>query len=350
MIRINVKSKVGAYPVMIGFGILQKANYFFKKEGITGRCILVCSQQLYRLYGKTLLNSLDNKSEILIIEDREESKSLETTEVLYSKLTDMDVNRNATIITLGGGVTGDLAGYVAATYLRGLNLVHIPTSLVAQVDSSIGGKVGVNYKNIKNAIGAFYPPKLVITDAKTLETLPEAELNNGLAEVIKSAIVGNGSLFHLLRKDYEKIRKRELGTLLNLISKTCKAKVRIVEHDEKEKGVRKILNFGHTFGHPLEMLYGYKHGEAVAVGMVMATRAAKNLNILEEGSLPQQLESMLKMFNLPTEPPSLNDDYWSLLLKDKKREDKIVCILPEKIGKVRIIKMGIEKIRSAIID
>lgn len=349
MIRIDVKSKAGNYPVRIGFEILQRANYFFKKAGITGKCVLICNQKLYDLYGKTLINNLDNDTEVIIIGDGEKVKSLETSKNLYDRLIELDINRESTIIALGGGVTGDLAGYVAATYLRGVNLVHIPTSLVAQVDSSIGGKVGINYKNIKNAIGSFYPPKLVLTDVKTLRTLSETEFNNGIAEVIKSAVIGNKNLFHFLRINYEKIKKQELNTMLKLITETCKIKVDIVTQDEKEKGIRKILNLGHTFGHPLEMLYKYKHGKAIAIGMIMAIKSAKKFNILKEESLPQQLKSVLKMFDLPIEHPPLNNDYWDLMLKDKKREEKMIFILPKRLGKVEIVKADIGKIRKSFI-
>jgi 3-dehydroquinate synthase len=346
MMRIDVKSKTGNYPVIIGFGLLKKVNYFFKKSGIKGRCVLICNQALYNLYGKTLVKNLGNNTEILIIEDGENVKSLETAKKLYDQLIRLDMNRDSTIIALGGGVTGDLAGYVAATYLRGINLVHIPTSLVAQIDSSIGGKVGVNYRNIKNAIGSFYPPKLVLTDIKTLKTLPEEEFNNGMAEVIKSAVIRNESLFQLIKRNSGKIKRHESDTMLKLITKTCKIKISIIERDEREKGIRKVLNFGHTFGHPLEMLHGYKHGGAISLGMMMATRVAKNLNILEDYSLPQQLESTLKMFNLPTECPKLGNNYWDLLSKDKKREETAVFILPEKIGIVKVMKSSVEEIRK----
>lgn len=346
MIKIDIKSKTGSYPVIIGFGLLKRVNYFFKKSGINGRCVLLCNQDLYNLYGKTLVKDLNNNTENVIIKDGENVKSLETAKELYDKLIELDMNRDSTIMALGGGVTGDLAGYVAATYLRGVNLVHIPTSLVAQIDSSIGGKVGVNYKDIKNAIGSFYPPKLVLTDIQTLKTLPKKEFNNGMAEVIKSAIVRNRKLFYFLKRNYEKIRQQEPNTMLKLVTKTCKIKIDVVTRDEKEASLRKILNFGHTFGHPLEMLHDYKHGEAVAVGMMMATKLARGYAILKDDSLLYQLEFILKMFDLPTDTPLLNDQYWDLLLKDKKRKEKIVFILPERIGKIKLVKSDIEKVKE----
>lgn len=347
MIKIDVKSKAGNYPVIIGSGLLQRVNYFFKKAGVTRRCVLICNKELYSLYGKALLSNLkDYNTETIIIEDGEKVKSLETAKNLYDQLIDLDVNRDATIVALGGGVTGDLAGYAAATYLRGINLVHIPTSLVAQIDSSIGGKVGINYRNIKNAIGSFYLPRLVLTDVKTLRTLPEIEFNNGMAEVIKSAVIRDKKLFHFLRTNHEKIKKQELNMMLKLVTKTCKIKIDVVMQDERESNLRKILNFGHTFGHPLEMLYNRKHGEAVAIGMMMATKLAGKFGILKDDFLLPQLKSLLKMFSLPTEHPQLNKGYWDLLLKDKKRKEKMIFILPERIGRPVIINMNIERIRD----
>lgn len=348
MKKLIVKSKSGNYPVIIGSGLLRRANYFFKKAGITRKCVLICNKKLYNLYGSNLIDNIDNDTEVIIIKDGEEVKSLETVKVLYDRLIELDINRSSTIIALGGGVTGDLAGYAAATYLRGISLVHIPTSLVSQIDSSIGGKVGVNYKNIKNAIGSFYLPKLVLTDIKALRTLPKTEFNNGMAEVIKSAVIDNKNLFCFLKKNYESIKKQEPNTMLKLIIKTCNIKIKIVEQDEREKEIRKILNFGHTFGHPLEMLHGYKHGISIAIGMVMATKMAKEFEILKDESLLNRLKSMLKTFNLPVDYPLLNNDYWNLLIKDKKREEKMVFILPERIGKVKMVKSDVEKVKKAI--
>lgn len=346
MIRIDVKSKSGNYPVIIGLGLLQRASYFFKKVGVTGRCVLICNKKVYSLYGETLINNLENETNVIIVGDGEKIKSLETAKSLYDQLIDLDINRDATIIALGGGVTGDLAGYVAATYLRGINLVQIPTSLIAQIDSSIGGKVGVNYQSIKNAIGSFYSPKLVLTDIQTLRTLPESEFNNGMAEVIKSAVIRNKKLFHFLKTNHKRIKKQEPDTMLKLVTEVCKIKVNVVMQDERETSLRKILNFGHTFGHPLEMLYNNTHGEAVAIGMNMAAKSAEKLGVLKDNSLLQQLRSLLKIFSLPTEHPQLNENYWSLLLKDKKRKEKMIFILPERIGRPVIINMNIERIRD----
>jgi 3-dehydroquinate synthase len=273
------------------------------------------------------------------VPDGEEQKSLETAGRLYNELTDFYAERTTPLLALGGGVIGDLTGFVAATYLRGLPLVQIPTTLLAQVDSSIGGKVAVNYDRLKNIIGAFYQPKLVISDIATLKSLTPRELSDGLAEIIKYAVIKDEGLFAYLERNIDKIKLLDAEALEEVVFRSAKIKAEVVEKDEKDLGLRNILNYGHTVGHAVESASDFKveHGKAVAIGMLAAAKISNRLGILDKGEL-NRLRDIIKRAGLPTEIPDVRVES---IIKAMKHDKKILrgrvrFILLKSIGEVFI--------------
>ncbi|MCK4249385.1 MAG: 3-dehydroquinate synthase, partial [Candidatus Omnitrophica bacterium] len=244
------------------------------------------------------------------------------------------------ILSLSGGVIGDLSGFVAATYMRGIAYVQVPTTLLAQVDSSVGGKTGVNLLRGKNLVGAFYQPRLVYIDTDVLKTLSDDELKAGLAEVVKYGVIRDKKLFEYLEENIDKILKKDPAMLEHIIACSCRIKAEVVSEDEKESGLRAILNYGHTIGHAIEATSGYgmyKHGQAVAIGMVYAGRIALKLEMISQEALQRQTD-LLKKIGLPVELPDMDlTKITEAILLDKKIEaDKIRFILPQRIGKVII--------------
>ncbi|MGI6225772.1 MAG: 3-dehydroquinate synthase, partial [Peptococcales bacterium] len=261
----------------------------------------------------------------------------------------------ALVVALGGGVIGDLAGFVASIYQRGIDLIHLPTTLLAQVDSSIGGKVAVNHPLGKNMIGSFYQPLGVWADLSCLKTLPEREWQAGLAEVIKYGVIWDEGFFDFLAENALLLKRRDIDCAREVIFRSCQIKAAIVEQDEQEQGLRTLLNFGHTFGHALEKVTKYqvyRHGEAVAIGMSMASKLAVYLNLCEE-TVIEKLLFILGRIGLPVSMPefvALEDILTSLNLDKKIRKKELVFVLPRSIGKVEIVKgIGIESIRNCFI-
>ncbi len=261
------------YPVYIGDGLLAQLGGLYRRHGLRGRALLVTDERVAELYGDQALKSLaanDIEARAVGVPAGETSKSLEIADLIYERLIQNGFERDAVVIALGGGVVGDLAGFVAATYLRGVGLVQVPTTLLAQVDSAVGGKTGVNHPLGKNLIGAFHSPKLVVADLAALKTLPEQERRSGFAEVIKYGLIGDRALFDQLEAELDELL---LGTggLERVVARCVEIKARIVAADEREASERKALNFGHTLGHALEALTEYQHfthGEAVLWGML----------------------------------------------------------------------------------
>jgi len=276
---------------------------------------------------------------ILQVPDGEEEKSLETAGRLYNELTGVYAERTTPILALGGGVIGDLAGFVAATYLRGVPLIQVPTTLLAQVDSSIGGKVAVNHDQLKNMIGAFYQPRLVVTDVGTLKTLPTKEFTNGLAEVIKYAVIWDKELFIYLEGNLDKVRALDEMTLGEIVFRTVKIKAIIVEKDERDMGLRSILNYGHTVGHAIESVSDFEmgHGEAVAIGMLAAARISNQLGFLDRREVIR-LKGLIEEAGLPTKFENLEVGQIIQAMKHDKKvlEGKVRFILPRTIGEVFI--------------
>jgi 3-dehydroquinate synthase len=297
-------------------------------------------QPLYGDLVKTALEKSGFRIKTVEIPDGEVYKSLTTVERLYDELVDFCMDRTSTILALGGGVIGDLAGFVAATYMRGIHFVNLPTTLLAQVDSAVGGKTGVDHPKGKNLIGAFHQPRLVICDLDFLRTLPGKELVAGMAEVVKYGVIADAGFFSFVESHTDEILGLESDAMAEVVRSSCTAKAAVVEQDELESGLRATLNYGHTLGHAFESLTGYSryiHGEAVAMGMVAAARIALELRICE-AEVVHRLVQLLSRIGLPTQMPELDpDDVLTILSHDKKVKDgRVRFVLPERIGKVVI--------------
>jgi 3-dehydroquinate synthase len=338
MEKLEVELGSNSYEVRIGAGLLGRTGLWLKEKGFSGKAVIVTDATVRRLYDDALNQGLANagfKVTTLEVPEGEEQKSLETAGRLYHELSNSYAERITPILALGGGVIGDLAGFVAATYMRGVPLIQIPTTLLAQVDSSIGGKVAVDHGQLKNIIGAFYQPKLVISDIDTLKTLPEDELANGLAEVIKSAAIMSKNLFSFLEVKLKRVRSLDTSVLEDMVVETVRIKAEVVEKDEKESGLRGILNYGHTIGHAVEAVSNFqlKHGQAVAIGMMAAAKISSRMGMLDE-SEAVRLEEVIKKAGLPTEMPELDMAEVAQAMKhDKKvRQDKIRFVLLKSIG------------------
>jgi len=305
-----------SYPIVIGRGLLQDG--FDVTPYLTGGiCLIVSNEIVAPLYAAQVQALMPGReTHLLQLPDGESCKTMATVQTVIDELVKIGATRDATVIALGGGVVGDIGGFAAACYMRGINLIQIPTTLLAQVDSSVGGKTGVNHPGGKNLIGAFYQPRLVLIDTATLTTLPDRELSAGLAEVIKHGAIADEEFFSWLEQRMAALLQRDPGALAIAITASCEIKSRIVAQDEREAGKRALLNFGHTFGHAIENSVGYGeclHGEAVAMGMLMAAR----LSGIDADAL-HRLEKLLLAAGLPVEPPQVG----SAALQKAMRLDK----------------------------
>jgi len=340
MRKVKVALGGKSYQIYIGSGMLAQTGPLLKGQGFSGKLVIITDPTVNKLYGEALNQRLTEDGfsvNTLLVPEGEEQKSLGAAGRLYHELTNCYAERNTPILALGGGVIGDLAGFVAATYLRGVPLVQIPTTLLAQVDSSIGGKVAIDHGQLKNMIGAFYQPRLVIADTSTLKTLPAEELAKGLAEVIKSAAIGDERFFVFLEGNLDKIKSRDEGALEESVFQSIKIKVDVVEKDEMDLGLRNILNYGHTIGHAVESVSDFRigHGQAVAIGMVMAAKISSQMGILN-GNEVARLKKVIEKAGLPTEMPDLKPEEIIQAMKhDKKvRENKVRFVLLKSIGDV----------------
>jgi len=337
-----------SYPIHIGSGVLDDSSLF--QKAITGKQVLVVSNDTVEpLYGASLLKTLSPfcQVDILVLPDGEQYKQLETINQIYDHLLRNKYHRTATLVALGGGVIGDMCGFAAATYQRGVNFIQIPTTLLAQVDSSVGGKTGVNHPLGKNMIGAFYQPKAVMIDTRVLLTLPEREFSAGLAEVIKYGLIHDADFFSWLEKNISFLVSRDEVAVTYAIEKSCRIKSEIVSADEREEGIRAHLNFGHTFGHAIETHLGYGdwlHGEAVASGMMIATQVSALKGWLT-GAEVEKVRNLLIQANLPIAPPEKmkNADFFEKMQLDKKvLTGNIRYILLKNIGSA-VIADGVER-------
>jgi 3-dehydroquinate synthase len=342
MRRIRVNLSSNSYEICVGSDILLQAGARLKEAGFGDKLVIITDPAVKRLYGDTLKRSLTSEGfavVILEVPEGEEQKSLEAAGRLYFELSNLYAERTTPILALGGGVIGDLTGFVAATYLRGVPLVQIPTTLLAQVDSSIGGKVAVNHGQLKNKIGAFYQPRLVISDISVLRTLPAEEFTNGLAEVIKYAVIDNKGLFTYLEENLDKIKLLDAIVLEEIVSRSVKIKAEVVGKDERDFGLRHILNYGHTVGHAIESTshFEIEHGKAVALGMLAAGRLSNRLGMLGEDEL-FRLKSLIQKAGLPTELPSLKVEEMMRVIKHDKKVfgGKVRFALPRSIGDIFI--------------
>jgi len=350
MRKIKVRLSSSNYEICIGPGLLMQTGHWLKELGFSDKLVIISDTKVKGLYGDALRQSLTSEgfnTGLLEVPEGEEQKSLQAASKLYNELNNFYAERTTPILALGGGVIGDLSGFVAATYLRGVPLVQMPTTLLAQVDSSIGGKVAVNYGQLKNKIGAFYQPSLVVSDITVLRSLAISEFANGLAEAIKSAVVWDKEFFAYLEENLEEIKLREAGinpaptdkALEEVVVRSAQIKAEIVEQDERDSGLRSILNYGHTIGHAIETVSGFKieHGEAVAIGMLAAARISNKMGILDKNELIR-LRRVVERAGLPTEIPSLDVEK---LIRAMKHDKKMLggtmrFVLPKAIGEVFI--------------
>lgn len=332
-IKVDLPDK--SYMIYVGSNILNRIGEQLEKKKI----LIVSNPTIYRLYGTDLVDALSNcEVDKFLVPDGEKYKTISTVFGIYDHLLDNGFDRKSYILALGGGVIGDIAGFVASTYMRGIPYIQVPTTLLAQVDSSIGGKVAVNHPKAKNVIGSFYQPTFVYSDIKTLETLPDEEFTNGMAEVIKYSLIKDRNLFELLEgNDKERIKNGKI--LLQMVSRCAKIKTDIVEKDEKEKNLRMILNFGHTIGHALEAVSGYtlKHGSAISIGMVVAIKMSVKKGLLKEKDENRILD-LFKKYDLPIYTRGFDiSEIYEIMKHDKKVfGNKIHFIMLESIGEASI--------------
>jgi 3-dehydroquinate synthase len=335
-----------SYPIHIGRGLLADASLFAPHLG-SGRAAIVTNEVVAPLYAETVeraLTACGVRHFRVVVPDGEAQKRWETLDRVHGELLRAQADRKTVIVALGGGVVGDLAGFAAATYQRGVPFIQVPTTLLAQVDSSVGGKTGINHALGKNMVGAFHQPLAVIADTATLDTLPDRELAAGLAEVVKYGAIDDLALFDWLERNVDRLRARDPVALAHAIGRSCEIKARIVALDEREAGPRALLNLGHTFGHAIEALEGYGtwlHGEAVSAGMVMAARFSGRLGRAPAGDAAR-LEALLRRAGLPVEPPALAPDAWlDAMGRDKKNEaGRITLILLDRLGSA-VVEKGV---------
>lgn len=359
--RETVRVDLGrrGYDIEIGEGSLAEAGRFLADRAKATHAILVTDENVHKPHALRVAESLgvqDLDVDVIRVEPGEESKSLDVAAGLWQGFLELGADRKTVVVAVGGGVVGDLAGFIAATYARGLRFLQMPTTLLAQVDSSVGGKVGINLPDAKNMIGAFLQPLGVLIDVATLDTLPAREYRAGLAEVVKYGVILDADFFQHLEAHADDIAQRKSPVLKPVIARCCRLKADVVEQDEREEtGLRAALNFGHTFGHAFEALAGYGvllHGEAVSIGMVAAARLAERLGRVD-AEFTGRLKNLLEMFGLPVEMPKLPpQQVLEAMMHDKKvQHGKLPFVLPTTLGHVELVNdVGRDLILTVLSD
>jgi 3-dehydroquinate synthase len=355
--RIQVALAVGSYHIVIEDDLLDHVGAHLASFATGAGAVVITNPLIRRLYGSRLLHSLKAEGfrvSIVTVPDGEQVKSMRWVNTILNELIRRRCERKTCLLALGGGVIGDLTGFSASIYLRGIPFVQIPTSLVAQVDASIGGKTGVNHPLGKNLIGTFYQPKLVVVDPRLLATLSLREYRAGLAEVIKYGVIKDAGFFDLLERDMSRVVMREAGSVSGLIRTSCGIKAEVVSEDEREGDRRRILNFGHTFGHAVETVSRYrryKHGETVAMGMVAAARLATRLGMADR-HVEERIEHLLRQAGLPTDLPKYPaGELLRAMRQDKKVVDRTIhFVLPTQIGQVAVVPVKDAEIRRFLHD
>jgi 3-dehydroquinate synthase len=354
--RISIDSENGRYEVVYGAGVLSGAGVRIKSLGRNTGVFLLCSPRVARHWRGKLERALRGARlrRTVIFDDREGSKNISTVERVCRELVRAGADRRALLVAAGGGVVGDVAGFVAASYLRGVGLVHIPTTLVAQVDSAIGGKTGVNLPEGKNLVGAFYSPRLVLADPVTLSTLPDRESRSGLYEIIKYGVIADVRLFAYLENSIEALANREAKALDFVIPRCIQAKAKVVSRDERESGLREILNFGHTFAHAFETATNYRkylHGESVGWGMIAASRLARSMGLLPPESAARIEQLVRRAGPLPALPSTKAARLLEIMHADKKtRGGKLRFVLSRKIGGAETFGAVAPKLVAEVLD
>lgn len=357
----TVKVDLGdrSYDIEIGTS-LAMAGAQIKGLGLGQKIALVINPTVKELYGKRVVDTLKAQGFMvmsIVIPDGEQYKNLDWANAIYTALLTNAFDRKSALVAVGGGVIGDLTGFAAATYLRGVPFVQVPTTLLAMVDSSVGGKTGVNHPMGKNMIGAFYQPKKVLMDLSVLGTLPKEEFLSGMAEVIKYGVIWDGPFFEYLAVNRDRILALDPDAIGHIIRRSCEIKAEVVSRDEREGGLRAVLNFGHTVGHAIEKTeqYAMRHGHAVAIGMVYASRLAHRTGLCD-ASVPERVETLVRSYGLPVDFSVLSRrpavaELMDTMRIDKKAEGgKVKFVLPRKIGEVVITKEWDEGMLRSILE
>jgi 3-dehydroquinate synthase len=354
---LRVELAERSYDIRIGTGNSPEMGSFLTSLGDVSHAVIVTDTNVQEPHAEQIAASLAGAGlavDLVAVEPGETSKSIDVANALWEKLLELGADRRSVVVAVGGGVVGDLAGFVAATYARGVRFLQVPTSLLAQVDSSVGGKVGINLPDAKNMVGAFLQPIGVLIDTATLDTLPPREYTAGLGEVVKYGVILDAPLFERLEANVPGLLAREHGLLVDVIARCCRLKADVVRRDEREEsGLRAVLNYGHTFAHAFETLAGYGkilHGEAVALGMVCAGRLAAQLGRVDERFITRQ-DDLLAGLGLPTRPPRFDvDRLFDAMMHDKKvAHGRPRFVLPTRLGHVELVEdVDPDEVRAAL--
>lgn len=355
MIKINVELKERGYPIYINKDYSHLGG-ILDSVGLKGKIVIITDENVDRAQSDDVLNALSAyPAETLkyTIQPGEQSKNLGQVKDIYKVLMDKRLDRDCTLIALGGGVVGDITGFVASTFLRGINFVQVPTTLLAQADSSVGGKVGVDFEGNKNMIGSFYQPKFVYINVNSIRTLPDRELRNGLAETIKHGLILDKDFFEYVDCNMNKIFSYDVEVLQYMAKMNCRIKGYVVEQDEKEQGLRAILNFGHTVGHAIESVSEFRllHGECVSIGIICAYKIAQQLNIIDSNNLIK-VQNTLRKAKLPVSTTGFDVDkvYRQMFYDKKVKDNNLNIILPKQIGKVFQYRLEDEKLVKSVLQ
>ena len=341
---INVNLGLRSYRIIVESGAVATVGARLRELGVGSRAALVSDAAIGSLYGKTVVRSLEGAGfSVALVEvpEGEAAKTLAVAGQCWNELLALGLDRTSTVLALGGGAVGDVAGFVAATYMRGVNFVQVPTTVLAQVDASIGGKTAIDHPNAKNLIGAFHQPRLVLVDPAVVRSLPEREYRSGVAEIVKHGIVLDADYFAEVERDAAALCARDLPVVERIIGGSCRLKASVVERDERESELRHVLNYGHTIGHALEAATGYArfaHGEAVALGIVAEARLARRLGLASDDTVARQ-ERLLLAVGLPVTAEAIDTDaVVAAIGRDKKaRDGRVPFVLAPRIGAFRLV-------------
>lgn len=355
--RVTVPLGERSYDILIKAGLRREVGPCLRQLGLVGKVAVVTNPVVARLYGSAVLRSLRSagyQARVILVPEGERAKSFRWVTRILDELVRGRFERGSVVLALGGGVVGDLAGFAASIFVRGVPCIQVPTTLVAQVDSSVGGKTGVNHPLGKNLIGSFHQPRAVFIDPDTLRTLPPREWTAGLAEVIKYGVIEDEAFFAYLEKQMDELLGMQPVPVAYAIARSCQIKASVVAEDERESDRRRILNYGHTIGHALESLGGYRkliHGEAVAVGMVQEAELARSLGLCTQEVVVRQRE-LVRRAGLPDRlPPVRFTELWRAMQHDKKvARGRLHCVLPERIGKVVIRPLERDQVKRWFVD
>jgi 3-dehydroquinate synthase len=346
-----------SYEIEISRGNLQGIAALIKQRRPCNHAVVITDTNVGPLFAQPIVQSLSAagiRADLLTVPAGESSKCVSQAEQLWNELVGRNVDRKTIVIALGGGVIGDLAGFIAATYARGLSFIQVPTTLLAQVDSSVGGKVGINLPAAKNIVGAFWQPTGVVIDLDVLQKLPEREFRSGLAEVVKYGVIMDAEFFNYLEQNADAIRRRDTDCLEHIVAQSCRLKALVVADDEREEtGRRAILNYGHTFCHAIEQVSGYGqflHGEAVAIGMLCASRLAQDMGFIDAAMTLRQ-QQLLQRLGLPVAAPALDQNaLLTAMQHDKKTENgQLRFVLPRRMGYVEVTSgVEVERVRRVL--